>query len=156
MINPNLRFLRFDEGSYRMKSGLCDSCGEAAGCPTRAEKVEVCTGFQPVIAFKSLAGTETDFNTFRLGGAWSNRVKPGQKIGILNAKCEKVGDAVVKAVHVGPKESMIDTHARHNHLIKARGSEQPASELKRLLRNLYGTNFMAKAELMTVIYLTKL
>lgn len=152
-INPNLRFLRFDEVTYRMKQGLCDSCGVSDGCSIRAGGVQQCTDYQPVISFKSLKGTEGEFNTFRLGGAWFTRVKPGQLIGILNDKCEKVGDALVKAVHCGDKQRMLNDHASMNHLILSRETDEPAVELRRLIRNLYGTNFLAKAELMTVIYL---
>lgn len=156
MINPNLRFLRFNENTYRMKNGLCNSCGHATTCPVRSEQAQQCSDYQPVLAFKSLAGTEGEFNTFRLGGAWYSRVRERQRLALLNHLCEKVGDAVVTSVHCGPKEDMIAQFAAGNHLMIAAQPEDPVAELTRKIRNLYGTNFMARAELMTVIKLKRI
>lgn len=140
---------------YTMKSGLCEACGNCVDCPIKRDNVQACTEYQPVIAFKSFNGTEADFNTFRLGGAWSKRVKPGDTVGLINREGEKVGEALVKAVHCDEKSKMLDQHAHHNHLILASKHHNPPQELKRLIRNLYGPNFLEKASLMTVIYLTR-
>lgn len=156
MINPNLRFLRFNENTYRMKNGLCNSCGHATTCAVRSEKAQQCSDYQPVLAFKSLAGTEGEFNTFRLGGAWYNRVRVGQQLGLLNHLCEKVGDALVTGVHCGSKDDMITSFAAGNHLMIAAKPDDPVAELTRKIRNLYGPNFMARAELMTVIELRRI
>lgn len=156
MINPNLRFLKFSNGTYSMKRGLCESCGHFASCKSANLETIACTDYQPVIAFKNLAGTEGRFNTFRLGGAWKFRVQPGQLIGILDGRCDKVGEAIVEAIHCGDKLEMLNAHAHMNHLILAKPHEDPVADLARRIRNLYGTNFFAKAELFTVIYLKRL
>lgn len=156
MINPNLRFLRFNENTYRMRNGLCDSCGHAYDCTVRKPTVQMCSDYQPVLAFKSLDGTEGAFNTFRLGGAWSKRVRRGQALALLNSACEKVGEAEVMDVHCGSKEEMLEKHAHRNHLMLAKKPEDPVAELVRIMRNLYGANFLARAELMTVIDLQRI
>lgn len=156
MINPNLRFLRFNEDTYRMKNGLCDSCGHAASCTVRNDTLQLCSEYQPVLAFKSLAGTEGAFNTFRLGGAWFRRIKLAQHLGLLNHLCEKVGDAEVVGLDCGSKEDMLMRFAAGNHLMIAAQPADPVAELTRKIRNLYGPNFMARAELMTVIHLRRL
>lgn len=156
MISANLRFLKHREGEgYYMKNGLCESCGHHLHCGIESAETRLCTGYQPVIPFKSLAGTEGLFNTFRLGGAWANRVKKGDTIGLLNTQGEKVATAVVRSVHVATKEEMLAEHAHLNHLMLAKGSRDPVADLTKTVRNLYGTNFFAKAALMTVIYLRR-
>lgn len=156
MINTNLRTLKVIGDEYMMRSGLCAACGNCVDCSVIRDDVIACSDYQPVIAFKSFDGTEGHFNTFRLGSAWAPRVKPGQHIGLINKAGIKVGEARVEAVHCGDKQQMLDEHAALNHLILARAAANPASELKRLIRNLYGPNFLAKATHMTVIYLQRL
>jgi len=155
MINPNLRYLKHSNGTYSMKRGLCESCGISKSCPISSLDTHACTDYQPVIPFKSLAGTEGLFNTFRLGGAWNFRVTPGQRIGLLDGKCNKIGEAVVESVVCGDKSEMLDQHAHMNHLILAKTVDDPVAELSRLVRNMYGTNFLARAKLFTVIYLQR-
>lgn len=155
-INSNLRHLKVvDAEFYRMKTGLCAACGNCYGCSIQGESVQVCTDYQPVIPFKKLDGLEARFNTFRLGFAWSTRVKPGQSIGLLNREGVKFGEAVVEAVHRGDKDEMLAEHAAFNHLLIASPHEKPAQELKRLIRNLYGPNYLANADGFTVIYLNR-
>lgn len=156
MINPNLRFLKHANGTYTMKRGLCESCGHFASCKIANLDTMACTDYQPVIAFKNLAGTEGRFNTFRLGSAWSYRVVEGQTIGILNGRCEKVGEAIIEAIHCGEKLDMLKAHAHMNHLMLAKPHEDPVADLSRRIRNLYGTNFYSKAQLFTVICLKRL
>lgn len=156
MISPNLRFLKLRDDGYYMRNGLCGACGNYESCSIKSSKTQVCTDYQPVIHFKSLAGTEEGFNTFRLGAAWSRRVTPGQKIGLLDAAGVKQSDAEVVAVHCGPRQDMIDQHAHLNHLMLAKQPEDSAAELARILRNLYGANYLARAEVLTVIYLRRL
>lgn len=157
MISANLRFLkRREDGTYYMKNGLCDSCGKGPTCSIRNSQTQLCVEYQPVIPFKSLAGTEGQFNTFRLGGAWFNRVREGDTIGLLNTTGEKMATAEVRSVHVASKEEMLAEHAHLNHLMLAKASKDPVSDLTKTVRNLYGTNFFAKAPLMTVIYLSRI
>lgn len=156
MISPNLRFLKLRDDGYYMRNGLCGACGNHADCSIKSSKTQVCTDYQPVIHFKSLAGTDSDFNTFRLGSAWSRRLSPGQKIGLLDRAGLKQSEAEVISTHCGPRQDMIDQHAHLNHLMLAKQPENPAAELARILRNLYGANFLAKAEAITVIYLRRL
>ena len=156
MINPNLRHLKRESGVYRMRRGLCESCGLSASCKIASLEAVACTAYQPVLAFKSLGGTEGQFNTFRLGSAWAARVQVGQLVGLLDGKCEKVGEAVIEAVHCGGKAEMLRDHAYMNHLMLANPHIDPVGDLARRIRNLYGTNFMNRAEKFTVIYLRRL
>lgn len=155
MINTNLRYLKVREGAYCM-SNLCESCGNNQSCSIRSQANLICTDYQPALPFKSFAGTETSFNTFRLGAAWSKRVQPGQLVGLINSRLEKEGEARVTAVHCGDKLRMLELHAARNHLMLAKPHSDPAIELARLLRNLYGGGFFAKAGFLTVIDLERL
>jgi len=155
-INSNLRHLKVVENDrFHMKSGLCNACGNRHSCSIKSEATQLCTDYQPVIPFMKLDGMGEEFNTFRLGSAWARRVKPGQAIGLLNRQGEKIGEAVVKAVHCGDKEEMLNEHARYNHLMIAKPHDNPAAELKRLIRNMYGTNYLANASSFSVIYLKR-
>lgn len=153
MIGSNLRTLKRDDEAYVMKNGLCANCGYGYVCEVRDDAHQSCDVYQPVIMFKSLAGTETGFNTFRLGGSWASRVAPGKLVALVDEHGNKIAEARVEAVRIGPRDDMIRDHSQLNHLILARNSQSPAKDMQRILRNLYGPNFLARAELITVIYL---
>ena len=154
MIDANLRTLKIhDELGYTMKNGMCSRCGSNPLCASQSSEVQTCTAYEPVLAFQSLAGCELSFNTVRLGSAWSKRVTPGSIVALVNKAGEKLAEAVVEAVRVGPREQMIAEHAGSNHLMVARKAQRPNAELTRVLRNLYGPNFLVRSETMTVIYL---
>ena len=154
MIDANLRTLKIhDELGYTMKTGMCSRCGHNDLCHSQSDEVQTCAAYMPVLAFQSLAGCELSFNTVRLGSAWSKRVTPGKTVALVNKAGEKLAEAVVEAVRVGPRTQMIAEHAAANHLMVARKAQKPNAELTRVLRNLYGPNFLARAETMSVIYL---
>lgn len=154
MIDANLRTLKVhEEHGYTMKTAMCSRCGYNELCGSKSDEVSACKAYEPVLAFQSLAGCELSFNTVRLGSAWSKRVKPGTTVALVNKAGEKLASAVVEAVRVGPRTQMIAEHAASNHLMIARKAQRPNAELTRVLRNLYGPNFLARAETMTVIYL---
>ncbi len=155
MIGSNLRTLKRDGQAYVMKNNLCANCGYGLICEAREDDHQSCDVYQPVLMFKSLAGTETGFNTFRLGGSWVDRVHVGKLVALVDEHGEKIAEARVEAVRVGPRDEMIRTHSHQNHLILARDSRSPATDMARILRNLYGPNFLARAELITAIYLRR-
>lgn len=156
MIGSNLRTLKFNGLVYTMKTGLCSNCGYGYDCEVREETHQECGMYMPVIMFKSFAGMETSFNTFRLGSAWKNRVEVGSKVALVNAEGEIVCEAVVEAVRAGKRQQMILDHSDQNHLIMARNSTSPAKDMAKILRNLYGPNFLARAEQITVLYLRRI
>lgn len=156
MIGSNLRTLKFDGSSYFMKTGLCSNCGQGYECNVREDDVQACQAYMPVIMFKSFAGMDTQFNTFRLGSAWKNRVYPGKIVALVDADGNKVCEAVVEAVRAGDRQQMILEHSDQNHLIIARNSRNPAKDMAKILRNLYGPNFLARAEQITVLYLRRI
>ncbi|UKL14968.1 hypothetical protein hairong_063 [Pseudomonas phage hairong] len=156
MIDTNLRTLRFTEDGYRMKTGLCAHCGHNELCSVQSDVRQECYAFQPSLMFQSLAGTELSFNTFRLGGAWAKRVLPGRIVGLVDKNGKKLDEAVIEGIRVGPRDLMIEEHARMNHLMIASGSTQPIRDLRRKLTNLYGPNYLARADLMSVIYLRRI
>lgn len=156
MIGTNLRTLKVEDQSYVMKNGLCANCGRGYECEVRDESYQKCQVFQPTLLFKSLAGMELSFNTIRLGDSWSKRVQVGQTVALVNEHGERIAQAVVEAVRLGPRDEMILEHSFQNHLILAKNIKTPVASMRRILRNLYGPNFLARAEKITVIYLRRI
>lgn len=155
MIDTNLRTIKMTDTStgYYCKSGICKHCGHNELCSMQGVVRQKCDVYQPVLAFQSLAGCELSFNTFRLGHAWGKRVLPGRIVGLIDKNGHRIAEAVVEAVRIGPRGEMFQEHAAANHLMIAARPANPVAELTRKVRNLYGPNFLARAEQMSVIYL---
>lgn len=153
---------------------LCDYCAwkrEAPGYPAcsifeqvrevqkkgAVPMIRVCAQYQPVITFQKTGGLEGRFNTFRLGVAWFNRLTPGVVVGMANAKDDAIfGKArVIEVIH-GPYEEMIDKHAYKNHLLVGLEPEDAAAKMKEIIPKSYGPLVVARASVLSVIYLQNL
>lgn len=156
MIGSNLRTLKVVDLTYTMKNGLCANCGRGVECEVRDDSFQACDSYMPVIMFKDLRGTDTGFNTFRLGDSWFKRVKVGSIVALVNDQGECLSQAIVEAVRCDDRDYMIREHSFQNHLILARNSKTPVNDMRRILRNLYGPNFLARAEKITAIYLRRI
>lgn len=148
---------------YISKRVLCNHCGKIGFCGSEfAKRVEFaketfkrCDEFMPVLKFQSLKGTDAGFNTFRLGKAWSQRLTPGIKVALLNARSKQiVGSAEVVALHVGEKHEMELAHGSNNHLMLNRIDIQKG-DFSPLMRRSYGGLIYDNNRFATVIYLNR-
>lgn len=92
------------------------------------------------------------FKTFRLGVAYSKRLRPDQRVYLLARKnMQIVGAACVMAVEVGDFLEMTYKHAflAHNWL----GHPDPIEALRESMRKRYGPNKISDDSLVTVITL---
>lgn len=99
-----------------------------------------------------MSGIEGEFNTFRLGVAWSKRVAPGDTVLLIDRKqFSVIGKAKITGVQVGSLRDMSALHARHNHNQKGL---DPQGADERLIINMvkrYGPNKCDENKRVTVI-----
>ena len=124
--------------------------------------VRTCEMYQPILTFrptkKMAKGFQGNFNTFRLGDTWYNRVSPGVICGLYDANRNRLfGKAVVTATHNGNTEAMCYDHAYKNHLFIGEGQEEAANKMQDAMRSAYG-HIMdhRKNDLCTVIDLQRI
>lgn len=155
---------------------LCESCAQLRSfksldrhCPySETEKtqrypdiqlVEVvkCKLYQPNIAFvPPLIGFEGEFNTFRPGVAWTDRVKPGDIVGLYDSKQEIVfGKAEVTGIDGGRIQTMLNDYAHMNHLMLSEIGDF-RNKLFAVLKKIYGPQIIGDASRVTVISLRRL
>jgi len=175
VIDTNLRRLRRVDDHYTlmaehlrqkiMSEFLCDKCGRKDDCSTYTQVSKMrhvisaiidCSMYMAPLKFQQIDGTDGEgWNTIRLSGAWSQRVREGDTVVLVNKFNERYGTAIVRETHDGDKDEILKRHSKHNHLMKnsaLKKSEMPA-ELERILRNAYGPRFYEAAKKMSVIYL---
>ena len=167
MIKADMRYIHFRQEPkphYSSKRLLCDHCGRQSRCPDEAgnrdrwTQIKTCDAFMPVLAFKPPhVGMETEFNTFRMGPAWTKRVAPGSLVGLLDTQTQSVfAQATVQRVIAGQREEMAHAHGYMNHLEISHGSSDRAESAERTLkalRRLYGNLIYTNNPSVTVIYL---
>lgn len=105
--------------------------------------VRTCNTFQPTLTFrltkKTASGFLEDFNTFRLGATWYNRVSPGTICGLYDtAKKAMFGKAIVTATHNGDMKDMCWEHAYRNHLFIGSDQEIAAGLMEKAMKRSYG------------------
>ena len=105
--------------------------------------VRTCNTYQPILTFrvtkKMEGGFEKEFNTFRLGATWYNRVSAGTVCGLYDVGKNKMfGKAVVTATHNGDMEEMCHEHAYKNHLFIGMDQEQAAIRMEAAMSKVYG------------------
>lgn len=100
---------------------------------------------------------EGEFNTFRLGGAWAKRIKPGDRVGLLDKKrmC-LVGYATVTGVHRGKLNELSPMHGRHNHNQKHLPGEGAGERVVAAMIKRYGPHKCRDTSLVTVIELKEI
>lgn len=151
---------RLPDRTYRLTSklngnALCVACSSYNECP-KASTVKTCAEFIPVFVFSDPTNLDNQsFNTIRLGKAWHERLEPGQTISLYDAKNDHKFNMKVVSVHWSiDKEDLLEDHAALNHLGKTYNN--PASDLKKKLINMYGKNFFANAKGLTALYLERI
>lgn len=154
-LDTNYRGITLNEGTYQAaKEVLCGKCLHPVCQDFAAMR---CEDFTPALKFKPpMRGFEFEtFNTFRIGDAWSKRLKPGSLIAIVNARTNEVfGHAEVTAVYVGDKREMADRHGQFNHNIQALEiRDNIAQTMLKRLKNSSGSRVYDGSEQVTVIYL---
>ncbi len=180
IVNTDYRTLRWDDSmratvetkqqiSLRERKGtLCERCCLQLSCKTlktlrdlteregAVAGVERCDSFVVGLRFIDKTGTDLPrFNTFRFGKAWSERVWPGNQVGLIDGDGRLYGTATVAAVRVLEKDAALRRFARQNHLmlpIKQTRAEA-AERLRKTLRNLYGQLVVSNNTHITVIEL---
>lgn len=104
-----------------------------------------------------MSGIEGEFNTFRLGPAWSKRLTSGEEVLLLDKKqCAVMGKAVITAIYVGTLRDMSALHARRNH--NQQGLD-PEGACERLMTNMikrYGPHKLRETTRVTVIEMRKI
>lgn len=147
---------------------LCDTCGINDQCPVRVmmEKTDAfvtlsvrnCEKFIPAIGFMPpMVGLDRQFNTLRVGKGWFERLRPNDKVALVNTKTEEIeGYAEVLHLYHGNFNAMLERHAAHNHTASFRGPGQSAqSHVGEVLRRAHG-HFLSENSTLTAIYLRRL
>jgi hypothetical protein len=118
-----------------------------------------CNKYQPIMTFRPPLGNCDDlFNTFRLGGAWYNRVSEGTIVGLYDTvKGHFFGKGQVVEVHHGALEEMCDRFAHDNHLFIGGDPATAAPQLCGAIEKVYG-HLMANKEdpKCSVIYIQRI
>ena len=105
--------------------------------------VRTCETYQPILTFrltkKMEEGFSKEFNTFRLGATWYNRVSPGTICALYDTGKKRVfGKAVVTATYNGDMEEMCQDHAWKNHIFLGLDQDDAASKMEVAMRRAYG------------------
>ena len=109
-------------------------------------------GFIPPVV-----GVEEEFNTFRLGKKYSETLKAGDEVFLMNEKEKRVfGSAEVLSVELGTlgELCLIHAHKNHSHL-DADPTLAPEMLFKKLQR-IYGPHIISPVKKATVIYLRRI
>lgn len=133
---------------------LCNHCGANSVCGDYAAKQ--CRSYIPIIKFTPpIRGLVGEFNTFRIGKAWGNRLSDGTVVCLADSKkSEIVGYARITKIYIGDKYKMARMYARDNHTMRALEVKRHIAEtmLKRL-KSTSGTRLFECSDLVTVIYM---
>lgn len=152
--------------SQRLDIELCTKCAALKTCSTRRKlknqkaiiaPVKRCNIFKPYIGFSALDGLDAEeYNTVRVYSAWANRLREGDTVTIYDSLNDQViEDRRVSRVYSGPKQEMLDEHAKFNHACLSIESDHPQF-LKELLIRSMGKNFFNASDTASVIYLQRI
>lgn len=99
-----------------------------------------------------MEGLEGEFNTFRLGMAWSKRIVVGDTIWLMDKKQFLIfGSAIVTGIFVGKLRDMSDLYACRNHNQKGLDPEGANNRLIANMIKRYGPNMCDENKKVTVI-----
>jgi hypothetical protein len=170
----NTAQLRCKEGVWNIAAAdlvqrpmICDWCCLRETCRYRkavdrmndtgevATMVRNCTIFVPPLTFSVLEGLNLPhWNTFRLGKAWGERLRPGQRVGIIDTRNQVVArHMIVDSTHVGRLEDLLPHHAHDNHAMRGRDRAEAPEALRKVLRNAYGSIVLDGNKLYSCVYL---
>lgn len=175
-VNKKLiRRLRREDGGFTILSksvssslvDLCDACGREE-CEIRkaldhaTDKgygviMELCSHYMAPLVFRDTIGLErvgACVNTFRTGETWMARLKPGDKVALVDADGKVWGTALVESVYSGLKNDMYRAHAYRNHAVVHLPLSERNKALKEIMRQAYGL-FIKNTTHLTAIYLKR-
>lgn len=118
-------------------------------------KIVECKDYVWPIVFRDTTGTDAKFNTFRMGKAWSERLKIGDRVGLIDKENQLYGIAIVENVHLFAKEKALVEHGSKNHLMLEEDEANAPKVLAKVLRNSYGGLVYGNNDLISVIYFTR-
>lgn len=120
-------------------------------------KVESCATFTPALGFSVLTGLDAPrWNTVRLGKAWAERLKPRQRVAIVDTTSRRIMRYMrVERAEAATLSQIVATHATRNHALvgRALSAEEASAALTKILQNAYGRNYAAPGKPASVIYL---
>jgi hypothetical protein len=171
MPKPDMRGVRVNQDTtpwtYSRRVGdLCERCGDLGICKSSSQYgsakfdieivVSECEVFRPIILFVKPEGIDGEFNTMRLGKAWSKRLKPDSIVSLWDKK-RRIGNATVVSIHAGDKFEMIKDHGNKNHMIidKKLSSEEAFEPMIKIVRSAYGNLIWKHNQDAAVIYLSR-
>jgi hypothetical protein len=104
-----------------------------------------------------VAGLDTEFNTFRLGGALVKRLKEGDEVFLMDGKNKVVfGRAQVLRIEAGRLGELCLMHAAKNHRELANDPNDAPERLFKYLQKLYGPHIATATKKSCVIYMRRL
>lgn len=107
-----------------------------------------------------MVGLEGEFNTIRLGMAWSKRLTVGETVYIMDNKLRKViGTAIVEGIHVDTLENICQHHSHQNHCLLSASNlerEDLPSKMLQIITRIYGPHIAVPSKKATAIYLRRL
>lgn len=158
VINTNTRPLRrlpdlqWSGGS---RHSVCEYCSVQDNCSAVIDRPSVCNDTVPALSFQDETGLDDFANTVRMGLAWRDRLRKGDRVGLYNVKTQTVfGYARVTLVEGGRLGPMLHAHAAKNHLMLER-PQTAARELCEWLRRNYGPKIVNPQSNLTAIYLQR-
>jgi len=158
-INTNTRPLRrmpdlsWSAGSQHSP---CEYCALQSSCAAFAQQPASCNVTVPALSFQDETGLSHLANTFRVGSAWVDRLRVGDRVGLYNTKTETVfGYSRVIHVDGGGIGRILRDHAHANHLMLGTLIADAARELATWLRRNYGPRIINPQSKLTAIYLLR-
>lgn len=159
-MNTNLRSLKRTQKGFTVlrkaessPNDLCSHCCMNGNCTYQKDIKKIseesniqvnlshCPHYIMPILFRDETGLNCDsFNTMRMGGAFSRRLKILDTIGLVNKKDEVINYAKVTDVLLLDKHTALTNHAKYNHMLIEQDlpHEEAAEKLAKILRNNYG------------------
>lgn len=185
MTVPNMdtkRIKRLEGGAFSIQTkadaaktaSICDHCGIYATCRILEHQTKMsdlgcsslvtsCRSFQPALGFSVLGGLDLPvWNTIRLGAAWVKRLDAGMTVTLVDTRSSSIiGEASVLRCERLSLINAVTHHAEANHAIQAKMKAQtldPADasrEMRKILRNAYGTTYTRDERDVSVVYLER-
>lgn len=107
--------------------------------------------------YPPMSGIEGDFNTFRLGLAWSKRLSRGDRVLLIDKKqYALMGVGEVLDIHVGKLREMSTTHGCHNHNQKHLPQDGAGERVVAAMIKRYGPNKCSENSNVTVLYIRRI
>lgn len=118
-----------------------------------------------------ITGIQLNYNTIRLGVAWSKKLQKDDKVFIMDNKAKKIiGMAMVNEIFVGPLEEICRLHGHWNHtqlpeidwtkpnssLPQPVASSESAEAMMRTIQKIYGPHIAVPTKKATAIYLSRI